>query len=384
MTWKIPLADINIDEDEKLAVQRVLDSGWLTMGEETQNFEAEFAAKMGVQYAYAVTNGTAALHMACLAAGLQPGDEAIVPALTFVATANAILYTGAMPIFADICSEDDLTISPVSIEKLITEKTRAIVVMHYGGYACDMKAILDIAYRNHLMVIEDAAHAPGAEFLEKKLGTLGDVGCYSFFSNKNLTTGEGGMVVTNDAKIADKLRVIRSHGMTTLTWDRHRGHAWSYDVVDLGYNYRIDEIRSAIGRSQLQKLDLNNRQRAELAEAYRRQLCEMAPSITIPFSRPRGISSHHLQVILLPGASHRRDFMEAMRAQGVQTSIHYPPIHQFQYYRENISRTTDLSITETVASREVTLPLYPTMKPEAVTQIVEAVRLSLASIPTGS
>lgn len=254
MEWKIPLADIDFGAEEQEAVLSVLNSRWLTMGGVTREFEQAFEEYLGVKHALAVANGTAALHMACLVADLQPGDEVIVPALTFVATANAVRYTGATPVFADIVSLDDLDLSPDQVELLITPRTKAVIVMHYGGYPCDMPAFKRIAEKNHLKIIEDDAHAVGSSFEGRAMGTWGDIGCYSFFSNKNMTTGEGGMVVTNDDAIFERLSRLRSHGMTTLTWDRHRGHAWSYDVVDLGYNYRIDEIRAAIGLAQLRKL----------------------------------------------------------------------------------------------------------------------------------
>ena len=252
MEWRVPLADVRLGPEEESAVLDVLRSGWLTMGGVTQAFEQEFAAFVGAKHAFAVTNATAALHLACMAVGLAEGDEVIVPSLTFVATANAVRYTGANVVFADIESEDWLCICPRSIEEKINERTRAIVVMHYAGFACDMPEILRVAKKYHLAVIEDAANAVGASLDGKPLGTWGDVGCYSFFGNKNMTTAEGGVLVTDDDRLADKVRILRSHGMTTLTWDRHQGHASTYDVVDLGYNYRIDEIRAALGRERLE------------------------------------------------------------------------------------------------------------------------------------
>jgi dTDP-4-amino-4,6-dideoxygalactose transaminase len=327
------------------------------MGGVTQAFESDFSAYVNVKHALAVANGTAALHMACMVIGLHPGDEVILPSLTFVATANAVRYTGATPVFADVVSESNLNISPESIERLITPKTRAIIVVHYGGYSCDMPRIMEIARQHHLLVIEDDAHAIGSELDDLKLGNWGDIGCFSFFSNKNMTTGEGGMITTNDEAVAEKLRLFRSHGMTSLTWDRHKGHAWSYDVVELGYNYRIDEIRAALGRVQLGKLDMNNARRRSLTEQYRDLLQELTPEITIPFINHPGISSAHIMPILLPAGTDRTRFMEAMKEHGIQTSIHYPPIHHFTAYR--YAKGSILPITEDVAKREVTLPLYP-------------------------
>jgi dTDP-4-amino-4,6-dideoxygalactose transaminase len=378
MNWRIPLADIDLGEPEKAAVQKVLNKGWLTMSEETQALEEEFAAYIGVRHAIAVTNGTAALHMAYTALGLQPGDEVILPALTFVATAAAVRHCGANPVFADIEGEHNLNISPASIEKCLTERTRAIAVMHYGGYACNMPAILAIATKHNLPVIEDAAHSPGSMLHDRKLGAWGTIGCFSFFSNKNLTTGEGGMVTTNDDQLAEKLRLLRSHGMTSLTWDRHRGHAWSYDVVELGYNYRIDEIRAAIGRVQLQKLEANNENRRNLTELYRQLLKEHVPEIGLPFHQDTSISACHLFPILLPADVDRELFMEKMKTEGIQTSIHYPPIHKFRLYKDDPSmQPVSLKETEQAASREVTLPLYPALKPNEIRMIVRAVFASL-------
>jgi dTDP-4-amino-4,6-dideoxygalactose transaminase len=380
MAWKVPLADIDFGVEEEEAVLRVVRSRWLSMGEETQNFEKEFADFSGAKYALAVTNATAALHMACVAVGLRPGDEVIVPSLTFVATANAVRYTGATPVFADVESEDWLTISPASIEKCITPKTRAVLIVHYAGYPCDMPAIQAIAKKHNLAVLEDSAHTIGSYLDGRHLGTFGEVGCFSFFSNKNMTTGEGGMVTTNDEALAEKLRVLRSHGMTSLTWDRHKGHAWSYDVVDLGYNYRIDELRSSIGRAQLKKIGRFNQRRAELTSLYRELLSELAPQVRVPFGAARGSSCHHIMPVLLPKGTNRVQFMEAMKAEGVQTSIHYPPIHHFQNYEgHNEFVRADLSVTEDVCGREVTLPLYPLLKEEDVRTVAEAVRKSLRS-----
>ena len=383
MNWQVPLSDLDFGVEEKQAVQDVLDRGWLTMGEITQQFEQEFADLVGARHALAVTNGTASLHLACRALGLGPGDEVIVPSLTFVATANAILYVGAKPVFADILSEDNLTIAPEAIERLITPQTRAIMVMHYAGYPCDMPAIMAIAQRHGLSVIEDAAHSPGAAIDGRKMGIWGDIASFSFFPNKNMTTAEGGMLTTNDDTLAEKMRVLRSHGMTTLTWDRHQGHAWSYNVTDLGYNYRIDEIRSAIGREQLKKLMRNNNRRGELSGLYHQLLRQYIPEVGVPFSAFPWQSSYHIMPVLLPLGIDRARFAEVMKEHRVQTSLHYPPIHLFQYYRENgFSPEVPLPLTEAVAAREVTLPLYSTMEPSQVEIVIDAVKDALSKSRT--
>ena len=375
MNWRVPLSDIDFDETESLAVEKVLKSRWLTMGKVTQEFEASFAAHVQSRHAIAVTNATAALHLACLVLGLGPGDEVIVPSLTFVATANAVRYVGATPVFADIVSDDNLNISPDGISALITPRTRAIIVVHYSGYPCDMEAILSIAKQNGLFVIEDAAHAVGSELNGRPLGTWGDIGCFSFFSNKNMTTGEGGMMTTDSDDLAQKLNRLRSHGMTSLTWDRHKGHAYSYDVVDLGYNYRIDEIRAALGLVQLSKVERNNERRRSLTQVYRDALQELAPQVNVPFQHHLGKTAAHIMPVLLPQDTKRQDFIESMKGNGIQTSIHYPPIHTFTSYKDDM--VWNLPVTEEVAKREITLPLYPAMSNDAVIVVVSAIQASL-------
>jgi dTDP-4-amino-4,6-dideoxygalactose transaminase len=375
MNWRVPLSDIDFDEAESLAVQNVLKSRWLTMGKVTQEFETSFAAHVETGHAIAVTNATAALHLSCLALGLGPGDEVIVPSLTFVATANAVRYVGATPIFADIVSPDNLNISPDAVRASITPRTRAIIVVHYAGYPCDMDAILSIAKQNGLFVIEDAAHAIGSKLTGRSLGTWGDIGCFSFFSNKNMTTGEGGMMITDNDELAQKLNRLRSHGMTSLTWDRHKGHAYSYDVVDLGYNYRIDEIRAAIGLVQLSKVERNNERRRTLTQVYRDALQELTPQVDVPFQNHPGTTSAHIMPILLPKNTKRPEFIDGMKASGIQTSIHYPPIHTFTSYKDGVA--WNLPVTEDVAGREITLPLYPAMSDDDVIIVVSAIQASL-------
>ncbi len=377
MELRIPLSDLDYGPEEEQAVLEVLRRRWLTMGAVTQEFEKEFAGFIGAKHAFGVSNGTVALHLAALALGLGPGDEVIVPALTFVATASSVLYTGAEVRFAEIIGADDLNLSPQAIEKQLTPRTKAIFLVHYGGYACRMPEIAEIARRHNLRIVEDAAHAPGASLDGRSLGAWGDIGCFSFFSNKNLATGEGGMVVTDRDDLAAQLRSLRSHGMTTLTWDRHQGHAYTYDVVHLGHNYRLDEIRSALGLVQLRKLVQNNARRQAITARYRQGFTKAGfTGVELPFMNSAGISSCHIFPILLPPDADRRVFMDGMRLRGVQTSIHYPPIHLFTYYRR---RYPDLSlpITEAVAAREVTLPLYPGMKDADVDYVLVAAREAL-------
>ncbi|MDD2904098.1 MAG: DegT/DnrJ/EryC1/StrS aminotransferase family protein [Syntrophales bacterium] len=378
--WKVPLADLQFGPEEIEAVTQVLQSGWISQGPKVQQFEAEFAQFLGVEHALAVANGTAAMHLACMALGLGPGDEVLCPSLTFVATANAIRYTGAQPCFVDIVGLHDLNLSPTDAACKITPRTKAIMVVHYAGFAADMRAIEDMAAQHGLAIIEDCAHAPGAVYPSppgnQKVGSRGSSACFSFFSNKNLTTGEGGMVVTNDPALAERLRVTRSHGMTTLTWDRHRGHSFSYDVVAPGYNYRLDEMRAALGLVQLSRLMAGNARRRELTNLYRQKLGEL-PQVQLPFlSANLEASACHLFPVLLRAEVDRAQFMSYLAEHGIQTSIHYPPIHKFSYYRQLWPPVYDhrLPHTEDIAAREVTLPLYPSMTNQQLAEVAGAIR----------
>jgi dTDP-4-amino-4,6-dideoxygalactose transaminase len=386
--WKVPLADIDLDEEEIAAVTDVLRMKWLSMGPITAELERRFAEYIGVKYAFAVTNCTAALHVAHLALGAGPGDKIICPSLTFVATANAIRYTGATPVFADITSVDNLNISPDDIEAKIDNTTKGICVMHYGGYPCDMETIMGLARAHNLYVVEDVAHAPGAacwlsseiasdsqvheEGVLKKCGSIGDIGCFSFFSNKNMTTGEGGMITTESDTLAEKIKLLRSHGMTSLTWDRARGHSFSYDVTDLGYNYRIDELRSAIGLVQFDKLEKNNQIRNELTNIYRERF-RAIEAISCPFFDQEATSSCHIFPVLLQRSDSRQKFMQFMQDNAIQTSIHYPPIHQFSHYRFSHPHS-HLPLTDDIGTREVTLPLYPGMTRNQIDLVIESVQ----------
>ena len=373
MRWKVPLSDVDFDHQELEAVSKVIQSGWLTMGSQTKRFERKFARFLGVEHAFAVSSGTAALHIALRGLGVGPGDEVILPSLNFVAAGNAVLAVGARPVFADIKGEDDLNVDPESVDGLIGAGTKAVIVVHYGGFPCDMEGIMRSARLRKVPVIEDAAHAPGASLKGRMLGTIGDTGCFSFFSNKNMTTGEGGMIVTSNERLAAEIPLLRSHGMTTLTWDRHKGHAWSYDVVTPGLNYRPGEIQSALGIVQLGKLKANNRRRRKLTGLYRRRLSGAA-GLTLPFPAPSGEPSYHLFPVLLDEGISRGVFMERMKKKGVQTSIHYPPIHGFSCYREPAGKgKTGLPVTERVARRLVSLPLCPTLGEEEVEYVCRTV-----------
>jgi dTDP-4-amino-4,6-dideoxygalactose transaminase len=370
--WAVPLSDVAVDAELVHAVSEAVRSGWWSMGPRVAEFEREFARLCGAKAALAVANGTAALHLSLLAAGCGPGDEVLVPSLNFVAAANAIRHVGAEPVFCDIEGEDSLNVDPADIDAAIGPATRAVIVMHYGGHPCSMDKIGEAAARNGVTVIEDAAHAPGASRDGAMCGAIGDLGCFSFFSNKNLPTGEGGMVVTEDETLADRVRLLRSHGMTSLTWDRHRGHAHDYDVVAQGFNYRLDELHAAIGLVELRRLEERNAARARIVATYRDEL-DGAGGIRMPFGADAGAKpAHHLAVILLPEGRSRADFRTSLAERGIQTSVHYPPTHRFSIYR-TLGARRPLPETEAVADRLVTLPLYPHMGEDEVAAVTSAV-----------
>jgi dTDP-4-amino-4,6-dideoxygalactose transaminase len=372
--WTVPLANVEITDGDIAAVVDTYRSGWLSMGPETERFEAAFASYTGAAHAIAVSNGTAALHLTCAAAGLGPGDEVIVPSLTFVATVNAVAYTGAKPVFADIAGLNSPWLSSDAAEGAISPRTRAIMTMSYGGHSGEVAALRELAERRGLLLLEDAAHAAGSRLEGRHLGTFGAAGAFSFFPNKNLAVGEGGMAVTNDDALAERMRLLRSHGMTTLTWDRHRGHAASYDVVALGYNYRIDEPRAVLARVRLARLDEENRCRRELDARYREQLAGVE---RLNFLEPPGASlssSHHLFAVVLDEDVDREAFRNALAARGVQTSLHYPPVHDFSIYRE---APAELPLTDRYAARAVSLPMFAQMTDGQQNLVVDATRDAL-------
>jgi len=344
------------------------------MGEKVEEFENKFARFVKTKYAVALSSGTAALHLALKSLDVKARDEVLVPSITFVASVNAVLYCGAKPVFVDSTSLNDFNISVTELEKKISSKTRGIIVVHYGGFLADMDEITRLARKYDLFVIEDSAHSIGTKSGSKMAGTLGEIGCFSFFSNKNLATGEGGMAVTDNEKLAKRIRLMRSHGMTTPTWERFKAVAFDYNIVDLGYNYRMTEIGAVLGLEQLKKLISNNRKRKALSKIYIDNLSGVE-QILIPFKNYPRDSSHHLLAILLNKKIDRKNFMQKLRQKGVQTSIHYLPVHKFSYYRKNYpQKPGSLPISEEIGKREVSLPLYPRMSKEDVLYICKQIK----------
>jgi dTDP-4-amino-4,6-dideoxygalactose transaminase len=369
MTYKIPLFDLNFDEAEELAVIETLRSKWISTGPKSTLFEEKFASMLNANYALSLANCTVALHLAMKICDINAGDEVICPSLTFVATANAIRYVDAIPVFADIKSLDDLTMDPEDIEKKITKKTKAIVVMHYGGFACDMDKIVLIAKKYGLKIIEDACHAPLSEYNGHKLGTIGDVGCFSFFSNKNISTGEGGMIVTNNIELFEKAKLLRSHGMTTLSYERSKGHSTGYDVVELGYNYRMDDIRASIGIVQLDKLLPDLIKRKEVRNWYIRNL-ENCAKVVIPFKEYNKFTSNYIFTIAISKEVElTTDEVRAKLTEaGIQTSMHYPAVHKFSIYQKYF---VNLPQTDQITNQLITLPMHGKLSEDEVNYITD-------------
>tara|TARA_B100000427_G_scaffold317970_1_gene314617 strand:- start:6229 stop:7371 length:1143 start_codon:yes stop_codon:yes gene_type:complete len=373
--WDIQLFKLNFDERELKAAEKVISSGWLTMGENTRKFEENFSSFLGNDAkCTSVSSCTAALHMALIALGIKSGDEVVIPALTFVANINVVKMVDATPVLADCKNSKDWNVSLESVSKAITEKTKAVIIVHYAGYPCsDIEEISALCKKNNIHLIEDVAHAPGATIKNKKCGLWGDIGCFSFFSNKNLSVGEGGMVSTNSAELDNKIKFIRSHGMSSLTLDRHKGRTVSYDVLSPGLNYRIDEIRAAIGIVQLDKLSEANSKRKKLTKMYRDNF--LNTDFLIPFQNlPNDMeSAFHILPIRLPFSYDRSEVIDFLKKKRIQSSIHYPPFWSFSAFKDMFEPEDTPNFKE-FAMSQLTLPLYPTMTYEEVDKVSNALK----------
>ena len=358
--WKVQLFQLNYNQKEPQVVKDVVDSGWITMGERTKKFEESFSEMIGEGvHSVALSSATAALHISLLALGIKEGDEVIIPALTFVADINVVRMVGATPVLADCSDFNDWNMSAETIAKQITKKTKAVIIVHFAGYPCQMDEIVELCNDKGISLIEDVAHAPDAKYKGRNCGSFGEYGCFSFFTNKNLSIGEGGMLVTKDENLSQQARYFRSHGMTSLTLERHKGRAISYDVAQSGLNYRIDEMRSALGLIQLEKLKDANEQRKRLVERYIDRLKDNR-KISIPFlDLPNIESVYHIFPILLDVEIDRVWLIGKLKEDGIQSSIHYPAFRDFTAFKD--IGLNSAPIAEEIATRELTLPLYPTM-----------------------
>jgi dTDP-4-amino-4,6-dideoxygalactose transaminase len=367
-------------EQDLRAVHDCLQSGWLTMGPRTRAFEEALADYTGAPHAVTVSSGTAALHLSCLAADLRPGDEVIVPALTFIASANAPRYAGCTPVLCDINGAHDFNLDVEDVERRITPRTRAVIAVHFCGYAADVLALRELCDERGLALIEDCAQAIGACVDERgrQVGTVGQLGAFSFFSKKQLCVGEGGMLATADSELAERVRRLRSQAMTSGTWERHSGMTDTYDVVGLGFNYRLDEPRAALGLSRLQRLDADIAARRETVRAYRERLAD-TPGLELPWDEAAvERSSHFAFPVLLADREARDRFRADLKAAGVQTTW-YPALHRFTECRD-LAPAGGLPNAEEAADRHCALPLSASMDESAVDVVVDAVQSVLTQL----
>jgi dTDP-4-amino-4,6-dideoxygalactose transaminase len=364
-----------LGEEEKAALCAVIDSRWITMGSQVQAFEKAFAAEHGMTDGVAVSSCTAGLHLALRTLGVGPGDEVLVPSLSFVATANAVTYCGAKPVFVDVASLDVPLMSLECAAASCTERTKAVIVMHYAGYVADAHAWREFTDKRGIFLVEDSAHAVGAA----RSQIFGELAVFSFFGNKNMTTAEGGMILGADEDWLAEVRMARGHGLTTSTLQRLNGQG-AYDVTMLGFNYRMTELSAALGLVQLRRLAGWNARRKHLSARYRQLLSDSG--ICVPFAS-QGLSTHHILPVLLPEFADRTQVIAALRQMGIQTSLHYPPIHTLSWYHQR-EPGVRLPVTEAFSSREITLPLHPNMDDGQVEYVTRALRGILAGSGKGA
>ena len=378
---RIPVFDVRLEDEHVEAVAETLRSGWLTLGPRTKAFEEEFAEHLGVPHAVALSSCTAALHLAYLAAGVGPGDEVVVPGITFVATAAAVRYCGGTPVLAEIIGPRDLSLDPADVEARIGPRTKAVCAVHYAGYTAPLAPLRELCEQRGLALIEDAAHSPDATVPGggEALGTVGLAGAFSFFSNKILSCGEGGLLATRDERVAELARSLRSHAMTSGTWDRHRGHAMGYDVVGVGYNYRMDEPRAALLSARLPGLAADVAERRRLTHLYREALADV-PGLSVPYSDDQvDASSCYIMPAMLDDPA-RRDPLRSFLSErhGIQTTVLYPSINEFSAYA-GTPGVGSLPRCERAARCQLTLPLYPHLGEERLDRVVRALRDGLSA-----
>ena len=371
----LPYGRQAIDEDDIQAVVETLRSDWLTTGPKVEEFEEAFAARAGAKHAVSFSSGTAALHGAAFAAGLGPGDEAITSPLTFAATANCVLYQGATPVFADV-SPDTLTLDPEQVAFGINSRTRAILPVDYAGHPCDLDPLLQLAERHGVVVIEDACHALGAEYGGRRIGSLSHMTVFSFHPVKHITTGEGGMVTTDNAEFAKTLRCFRNHGISSDARHRQSASQWHYEMVLLGFNYRLPDIACALGLQQLKKLEANLARRREIAARYTAAFGEI-PAILCPAVRAEVNPAWHLYPIRLDLSklsANRGEIFRALRGENIGVNVHYIPVHLHPYYRDRFGyKGGEFPVAEDAYERLISLPMFHAMRDRDVEDVVRGV-----------
>lgn len=374
LPYSLPL----IGKEEIQEVTETLESGWLSKGPKVQQFEKEFAAFVGAKHAVAVNSCTAALFLALKAKGIGPGDEVITSPLTFSSTANTIIHTGATPVFADI-DENTLNIDPVKLEAAVTPQTKAVVPVHFGGQSCDMDAILAIAQNHGLFVLEDAAHAVYTTYKQRMIGSIGDATAFSFYATKNLATGEGGMLTTDDEELADKIRVLSLHGMSKAAWNRYSSNgSWYYEVESPGYKMNMFDLQAALGLHQLKRLDDMQKRREEIAGRYQTAF-QQIPGLITPFVHDDGRHAWHLYVLQVDDKKAgvtRNEMITALKDEyNIGTSVHFIPVHIHPYYQKQFGyKEADFPNAMNYYKRTLSLPLYPSMSDDDVDDVIEAVR----------
>ena len=362
-----------IDDEDIAAVVEVLKSDWVTQGPKVDEFETNVAAYCGAKYAVAVSSGTAALHAACAVAGISPGDEVITTPITFAATANAIIYCGGKPVFADI-KEDTLNIDPGEVLKKLSPRTKAILPVDFAGHPADLDEIITIAGKKGLLVIEDASHALGAEYKGKKIGSMADMTIFSFHPVKHITTGEGGMILTDNKEFYEKLKIFRHHGIVK---DNPSQGNWYYEIYNPGYNFRLTDFQCALGISQLKKLDRFIQRRREIAARYNEAFAEMKEIIT-PIEEKLVKAVYHLYVIQLRTEMlkvGRKEVFDALRAENIGVHVHYMPVHLHPFYQKKFGyKKGDYPVAEKYYDRAITLPIFPKMSDDDIEDVIKAVR----------
>ncbi len=365
--YKVPLFKLNYNHKEEKAIKRVIKTQWLTMGQETIDLENYFSKQLTNNYhTIAVSSCTAAIHLSLLSLNLKKNDEVIVPSLSFISQINIIKNLKAKPILVDCVSLDNWNINIQAVKKKINANTKAIIILHYAGFPCLIdKELIKICRDKNIVIIEDVAHAPGAMIEKRFCGSMGDLGCFSFFSNKNISAGEGGLISVKNKRLAKKLKYLRSHGMTQLSLDRKLGRTTQYDVVESGLNYRIDELRSSLAKEQMFKLQKANLKRKKYFENYKKILMDLP--IRIPFQNLSYSfkAAYHIFPILLPSKTNKASLIEKLKKNGIQTSIHYPPFWSFSIYKNSFNKN-NFPICNEICKRQLTLPLFPNMKKEDI------------------